>query len=235
MLNHHPRLDAYWDRVCVLEVEPISVQCTTLTPVAMTDPLHLDSILSSAVVLQIFEGLPLPQSSTPYFLPIPLAVESWFDELPLWQSTDLVPVNPLEDRTHIHQRTDANPYRLLAHSVQGKKRKQIPKSEGQYMSYRLPLRTVWADRWQARCVGNLEEVRSLLELLTHVGRKTHIGFGRVANWQVESCKNFELCERPIPIATAEDILQHNASFMGWTPPYWNRTTWRMCRGNYAAS
>lgn len=97
------------------------------------------------------------------------------------------------------------------------------------MSYRVPVRRVVCDRWEASCMGNQIEILRLLESVTHVGKKGSQGYGRVLGWEVEESNRFEWGDRPVPVQSAEDILRSGEVFMcGWTPPYWHRGAWSMC-------
>ena len=67
----------------------------------------------------------------------------------------------------------------------GGKRGKIDLSSGTYKAYRMPVfyrAALWVE-WYI--VGDLEAIRYLLACVTHVGKKTSQGWGRVRNWVVE--------------------------------------------------
>lgn len=68
----------------------------------------------------------------------------------------------------------------------GGKRGKIDNSSGRYKGYNMPIyyRHALYVRWYA--TGNLEGIRDLLSDVTHIGKKTAQGFGRVNTWTVES-------------------------------------------------
>jgi len=67
----------------------------------------------------------------------------------------------------------------------GKRRGKIDTSAGRYKSYNMPVQyrhALWV-RWYA--TGDLAAVRDLLADVTHIGKKTAQGYGRVISWTVE--------------------------------------------------
>lgn len=220
---HHPLLEVEGRRQEAGggKLEPLQITLRTLQPIVATEPLHLDGLLAKAVVIEALQGDVLPQTTDAYYIPLPLGVERVIDGLPLWQSTDFVPVDAKSDHTHYHQRGDCNPYDKVI------KRKQPPTTEGQYMSYRVPIKRTVADRWVATCIGDRRFVEQYLSLLQYVGKKHSQGYGRVLSWDVQPINEFVLRDRPIPLSGSE-LQIRNLTMMGWTPPYWHRALWRLC-------
>ncbi len=216
-----PKLDEYESRALNLSKSCLQIELQTLQPIAHTEPIHLDGLLAYAVVIDAMQGQKLPPSTNAYWLPLPLGLEKTYNELPLWQSIDFAPINPEVANTHYHQRGDSNPYSLASvyPSLEGKKVRRLPPTtEGQYMSYRVPLHHEVADYWQAKCIGNKQEIERLLNTYVHyVGKKASFGMGRVAKFSVTEIDSFELCDRPIPIENGEDILKYGSiQYMGWS-------------------
>jgi CRISPR type IV-associated protein Csf3 len=204
--------------------QPLKITLQTLQPIVGTEPLHLDGLLAKVVVTEAMQGKPLPQTPDAYFIPLPIGIERMIDGLPLWQSTDFMPVGAKSDHTHYHQRGDCNPYDYAASKLS--RRKQPPTTEGQYMSYRIPIKRTIADRWEATCVGDRALVEKYLSTMQYVGKKHSQGYGRVLKWNVSVIPEFELKNRPIPMSQKSKIV--NFVMMGWTPPYWHRALWRLC-------
>ncbi|OFV80210.1 MAG: hypothetical protein A2Y78_04765 [Acidobacteria bacterium RBG_13_68_16] len=71
--------------------------------------------------------------------------------------------------------------------------KSINLSAGRQKNYRIPMEAghVEGDRLDWWCVGEPGEIRSLLDLVTHVGRKRSAGLGRVREWVVDECEPWE--------------------------------------------
>jgi CRISPR type IV-associated protein Csf3 len=65
------------------------------------------------------------------------------------------------------------------------RRGKIDTSAGEYKAYRMPLyyrAALWVE-WY--CVGNAEKIAPLLYMVTHLGKKSSQGWGRVARWEIE--------------------------------------------------
>ena len=227
-----PELTAYGEQVASLPQEPLCVTVRTLTPVVTMDPLMLDGILAWAMVQATRGPGPFPPRDRPYWLPLPLAC-AWWQGLPLWHCTALFPVGLLQDSTHYHKRTAANPYSLPAIMPtlgQRRPRRQPSTAAGQYMNYRIPEPYHVAESWQATCVGHREELVRLLAYVDAIGKDGAQGYGRVRDWQVEPWDGPFVWEtetgavrRPLP------TTDHTGVLNGWTPPYWSRALWVPCR------
>lgn len=65
------------------------------------------------------------------------------------------------------------------------RRGKIDNSSGKYKGYNMPMqyRHALYVRWYA--TGDAEAVRALLSDVTHIGKKTDQGWGRVITWQVD--------------------------------------------------
>lgn len=226
---HIPDLDVMGDRFAVLPMAPFRLTLRTLKPVAGNDALHLDGLLAKAVVIEAMQGKPVKPTEDAYYMPLPLGLERLYLGLPVWQCNAFEPVDAMVGHTHYHQRSDSNPYdpaAAIATLPRKKRRRMPPTTEGQYMSYRVPLQYTDADCWQCEAVGNVDEVLRLLrEYLPTVGKKGSQGYGRVLLWDAERIEKFEL-SRPVPVADPSQPF--NAQIMGWTPPYWHRGLWRLC-------
>ena len=226
---HLPELDAMGQHFATLTMAPFCLTLRTLKPIAGNDALHLDGLLAKAVVIEARRGKPIPPTEGAYHMPLPLAMAREHQGLPVWQCNDFEAVEAMVGHTHYHQRSDANPYdpaATIATLPCKKRRRMPPTTEGQYMSYRVPLQYTEADCWQCEAIGNADEVLRLLgEYLPTVGKKGSQGYGRVLSWNAEPISEFSL-SRPVPIADPSQPF--NAQMMGWTPPYWHRGLWRLC-------
>lgn len=107
----------------------------------------------------------------------------------------------------------------------GERRPTVLTASGPYKGYNMPiyLRHGYVVRWYA--VGGIERVRDLLAQVTHLGKKTAQGWGRVNRWEVEpwahdwSTWQGERLMRAIPAPSG--------IYYGVRPPYWragNQTT-----------
>lgn len=120
----------------------------------------------------------------------------------------------------------------------------IPLTSGAYKSYYLPLRVrvvpqvVWfcSCRWAQRG-SPAPEVRRLLKRVDSIGKKTSIGYGQVARWEVEIIdrdlswfaphEDGQVLMRPLPVGhwLPGDLLGYRRDYGGYTPPYWQRSFW----------
>ena len=63
---------------------------------------------------------------------------------------------------------------------------------GAQKSYRIPNVVSWPERDELEwfCLGEPEELRSLLAIVTHLGRRRAVGRGKVHEWIVEPCASW---------------------------------------------
>lgn len=68
------------------------------------------------------------------------------------------------------------------------RRGRVDTSAGEYKAYRMPVyyrSALWVE-WYL--VGNLPKITPILHMVTHLGKKTAQGWGRVASWEIEPCE-----------------------------------------------
>lgn len=217
------RRDDYAD----MSKEAIVITAELVTPVlqAERDITHLDSILSWAAltnhpVASHFESPPV----------IPLPIElAWVspEGKPLWACTPLMPtLDAAESREYWHKR-------YPNHRSELGNRLNANTTSGRWREYRVPVHATTVKRLHALAIGNVTEVESLLSIVSHVGKKGAMGYGRVANWTVtRSSHSIEdvLALRPVPASYFEG--RHPVGMLeirrAWTPPYWYSPLWADC-------
>ncbi len=98
----------------------------------------------------------------------------------------------------------------------------------------MPVSAQNIDQLCALAIGNAEEIERLLAVVTHIGKKGGMGYGRVGRWSVCSAEHTQddvLAERIIPDGcphaerATDRPLAHGR---GWTPPYWYSPWWADC-------
>lgn len=117
----------------------------------------------------------------------------------------------------------------------------ISESVGEYRAYRLPqlVRTVKDGILEFWAMGHPEEVKSLLDIMFAVGKKTAIGYGAVQSWEVEECEeDYSLWHpeyglmRPVEVESEEakklDLKEYPIIRYGTKPPYWKLENERLC-------
>lgn len=225
---HLPELDAYEERYGGIETQPLRVTCR-LRPGGNTcgyDDPFLDNLLAWAVMREATNGAGLAGSQQAYALPLPLRC-LWRDSegLPLWAATQLRPQGLAEgDVTFYHKRPPEGRY------TKTKSGRFAPTpQEGRWAERRIPTPCMVAQRWEAMCDGNAEEIARLLAGIPFIGKHRGAGHGEVEEWVVEPMDEFRLVEegrftRTMPRAAAEALglpmPMGEAAPVGWTPPQW---------------
>lgn len=228
------------DRYAMLPMEPLRIMARTYhdTHIVAYDAIHFDGILAAAMVMDATEGCGLPDSGPePYLIPLPLeCVWSAPDSagrsagLPLWAASCLHPVSAShQDVILMHKRAHTGE---LTKSARGNY--SITTKTGRWMERRTATPTIVAERWEAYAIGNAGEIRRLLALISHVGKRRGAGLGWVREWVVEPADpGGELVRdgvlaRPIPNDAARILSSqpapNTATHLGWTPPYWHPAT-----------
>jgi hypothetical protein len=225
------------DRYATAPKEPLKVAATLLTPYVPTEAdgaLHLDSILSWAVVSSY--PAPLTFGDGGAVVPIPLEI-LWLspEGLPLWAASDLRPQG---------EAVRAREYwckRYPADRAEFSSKINANTSAGRYKECRMPMATIRVPSLRGLCIGNRQEIERLLLGVTHVGKRPGMGFGRVARWSVEPLaeelsvvRRAIVQARPVPV----EYFSHSGTVasssrikfygQGWTPPYWYVPWHRPC-------
>lgn len=131
-----------------------------------------------------------------------------------------------EGLTHTHKRFDDT--QAAEYVDFGKRRGRVHTQSGYFKAQRLPLVYIVTPQLTWYAFGDLAEVRSLLETIPAVGKKTARGFGDVAQWRVEPWPEDLSCVdargrlmRALPDPQGSD---HG----GIRPPYWHPSNWAWC-------
>jgi len=224
-----PELDAFTTRFAQCHYEPLRVIFNLLpnSRVVNYDPIHLDGLLARAVVTQATQGKMVSDQKDGYWIPLPLKM-LWRDEkgFPLWASSVLYPASPsIEDVYIRHKRNPPG----NTHN----KKKLVTKS-GPWMPRRIPTPTLVCDRYEARCIGNFDAVKNLLNTFDLIGK---LRLGRIKSITVEQADFTEqdvfLADgkliKPIPAeANLVSWWQSQSSMLiGWTPPHWKPGLFRL--------
>lgn len=157
---------------------PLRVTATMGGPfISMTGTLPLDGILASTVAR--VEALPPPLDEDG-LLPIDIPIaRSECGRFHLC-SHGICERDAMET-VYINQRFPVE----QAQAMGGPKVKRVQLSTGQTKSHRLPKAAGHADAVHWYCIGDADRIRDLLRLVSFVGSKRAVGFGRVRRWTVE--------------------------------------------------
>lgn len=200
-----------------------------VTPVifGLDHEIHLDGMLGfAALTTHPVESLLDPRGAN--VVPIPVAL-AWIspDGLPLWASTPLRPVAPtIESREYWHKRHPADRADFAA-------KPNANTSAGRYKEYRTPVRAHAARTVTGACIGNRAEIERLLAVVTHIGKKGTMGYGRVARWdvvEIDTDPETLLRARPVPVGyyAGRQPIGILVPRRGWTSPYWFAPWWADC-------
>lgn len=199
--------------------EPLRVEATLLRAFASRHPVALDALLASQVAMS--DGYPPPEVEER----IPPAPLLWHPAGFHHASIAHFEAVGHEERHWVKKSPLVQDLSVLTRA------KSINITAGQFRPYFMPLRltmpaggkVVW---W---CVGDREEILSLLTGVTGIGAKCNVGYGRVANWTVERTPTDWSVLRPGPhgpVPTRNVPRAMIASYWPWTElrrltyPYW---------------
>lgn len=130
---------------------------------------------------------------------------------------------------HLGKRFPTEDAALLEPSARG----VLYRGMGAYRSQRLPIRTRTADSVAWLAFGDRREVLRLVRRVSSIGRKRAHGYGRVAEWSVESIDDDRswvsdsphgrMLMRPMPIGFArrEGLVGWRPDFCAVAAPYWH--------------
>jgi CRISPR type IV-associated protein Csf3 len=110
--------------------------------------------------------------------------------------------------------------------------KSVNTGTGRNKAFRIPQPRALTRLMRWWCEGDEAEVRSLLGLVTHLGKKRSVGHGKVGRWEVERCEPWPGFPVKRPDGTPMRNLPMDtpglgpATAVGWGPvtyPYWDQT------------
>lgn len=226
-----PRLDKYLNPFKPFDLQPYELILTLDAPMGAYDPLHLDGILSKAIVDAATNGEGLAPSAEPYWLPLPLEC-AWTSDagLPLWCVTEFQPLETDTVESGFWHKRAVRPE--LLSPIRGGKPPNLRTQQGPTKEYRIPLPVHSCLKWRATFKGDVQAVGKLLERVPSIGKKRSQGYGTVRNWQIQRIPEFDFGTRPVPIAYLSEnnptYPLTDAALMAWTPPYWLASTMMLC-------
>lgn len=222
-------------------MRPLKVTAHLSEPIAGDVPM-LDAVIercmsvhrSVAQRLHLHHADPERADYTPGLIPTPIVrrrVEGFPWPIPLCSS----PIFRVSIDTHEHyaRRFDVEP-ELIASAA----RRVYYTTMGEHKSHRLPLRVRAVDRVVWFCCAadarGVKEIRGLLrKQVTHLGKKTSQGFGRVDQWEIGDWPmdvswfatldgGRTVLMRPMPAHVVEgrSVVGYRKWYGGVVPPYW---------------
>lgn len=187
------------------------------TPSEADGSLHFDGMLSYGMLRAV--PWPLLPGGKADVIPLPLEL-AWVcpQGRPLWASTNMRPVGKKAvGVSYIHKRHPRD--RLTLHRGGA-----VVTTAGSLKDVRIPQPVVSADRMEAWCIGCPDALKEILTSVTHVGKKSAVGRGRVIEWRVEPADvslDWIMQRRPVPHAYCGKSGHAPPRRVSWTPPYWH--------------
>lgn len=212
-------------KYAAMDKSPLKITATMANPTVANGGygIHLDGILSWAVLT----AHPCTYEQAEFLLtPLPLETLDFRGDLPLWAASDFMTDKIHTGREYWHKRYPANRVEFAA-------KRNANTSAGRWREYRVPLNLNVTHAFTAYAIGNRDEVARLLDYVTHLGKKSAYGYGRVVKWSVEECGDcLELIHnnRLLPIEYARRVGLDGGIVPAacWTPPYWYRPHQATC-------
>lgn len=220
-----------------LHLTPLQVDVYFASAPVFYDPPTLDATLAYAVVREATQGQGLPETATPYYIPLPLE-KLWTcpkTGAPLWNATQFFPLLPNTEeavfwhkrgyRPEVTQRTRGKPHNARF-------------GQGRHKEYRMPLPRQSCLQWRAFCVGDRTEIQRLVSSVASLGKKRTQGHGRVLRYEFtaiaavsyfqgrQAIKAFPIAYPQRPDVPGDVIF--SIYEVGWTPPYWLETLFQTC-------
>lgn len=173
------RLNERAERYAEGPFAPVEVRAYLRSPLIL-DPLslHLDGILAYAVLAD--EGFPVWDSNQfDHMIDIPLPLLR--DEV--WHASAVWVEEPAKGRIVIYKRWEVHYEHLV------RKRRKINTGSGFFRAVALPYYTTHAPMVRFWALGNPEEILRLLrEHVPAIGKKRHVGYGAVLEWEVRPAR-----------------------------------------------
>lgn len=192
-----------------------------------SEGLMLDALLMAAVAIR--DRLPPPSVARSEYGSLPLL------EIPLARSEcgRIYLCSQARPRLHEHETRYKNRRFPVWEAARFTEMSRVDTGAGPQKSYRVPYATGFVVggviEWHA--VGDLDGVRELLALITHVGRHRSVGQGVVERWEVELAPStwdgYPVVRdgaplRPLPWAWPGVRPERcTIAYEALTPPYWD--------------
>lgn len=163
-------------------MNPLSVTAVLNGPIALPGgPIALDALLAATIAQR--DGLPpacTPADVRPIEIPVAREPDGRFH----LASFSSCAVEAFENR-FVNRRFPLAEAQVFA----DERLRTFRITAGSTKSYRIPLecRHLRGDELRWWCIGDECEIRALLDLVSHLGKKRSVGLGRVASWLVEPC------------------------------------------------
>lgn len=138
---------------------------------------------------------------------------------------------------YVNKRAPVEQYQTIGSD----KIKRVQITAGANKSYRIPMETLYLvdDTITWWCIGDENEIRSLLVLIHHLGKRRAVGLGQVARWDIEAMEPQQCWDgfpavldgmplRNLPPDHPGVLPEAMRGYANITYPYWRRDTETLC-------
>ena len=212
---------------------PLEINLKVTPPIYLNNPfIHLDSLISYLCLREALDDLF-------YNLPTEKTINTSELDLPIKQtngvyhaSIGIYGENIRLYRDKLYKRfTDKQTYKLTKKQQKGK----IKINQGHFKDFMINMPMLITNEITFYANADKKEMTRLLKHLTHIGKKTSIGSGRVNKINIkETSEDYSFFKdnkimRTIPVSFKLPIIQ-GMTFQKATykPPYWDSTKATMC-------
>lgn len=214
------------------DYQPLSIEMKII-PLYLANPwIHFDSILSYLCLRDALDDLF-------YCMPTEEILNVSLLDLPLKKTNDvyhssvgLYSENAKLYRDTIYKRfTDKETAKLTKKQQKGR----IKTNKGHFKDFMINLPILITDKVTFYVNGDKKELTRLLSHLTHIGKKTSIGGGRIDNIIIsETSEDYSFYKdgkilRPIPCSMKIPLFPGmSMQEQAYKPPYWDKNNVTMC-------
>lgn len=211
-------------------MEPLRVTARVDGPVCMPNhPVALDALLASAVCVR--DGV-APAFTSRELVPLEIPVAR--SECGRYYLASVAQYEvEVRDLHHTNRRPVVPELQALSPST---RRVQI--TGGPNKGYRIPREHIYlvgsVMTWW--CVGDGPDMRALLEIVRHVGKKRSVGLGEVLEWKVFPCEpwgaGFPVARNGAPLRNLPSdypgLTEPDLAYACLEPPYWMHERSELC-------
>ena len=216
------------------DYSPLKVELGVTPPIYFTSPyIHLDGILNYLCTRDALGELfyCMPSNKTIYThdldLPVARTEDVYHTSIGIYGECNKVQVDTIYKRF-----TDKETYHLSRRHQKGR----VKTNQGHFKDFMINLPTLITNKIIFYCKGDKKELKRLLGHLTHIGKKTSIGSGRIhhvhlteTEYDYSFFKDNELM-RVIPARMKVPLIEGTVfQREAYKPPYWDKNNVTMCR------
>jgi len=217
--------------------QPLQVTFQLSTPIATSDFIHFDGILSYLIMKDALgEDFYNLEDNKNILYNIPLPIEEGGKEKKYFASSIGIFDEKAEGVSHWRKRWAE---KFDNYVDFGKKKGRIDKGSGKFKMYDMPFAYISSPEIKFYVYGDKEEINRLLLNLSAIGKKVTQGYGKIKDFNIKgierdiSCFNDGVIMRPIPTTEVEDEIISKIKgfwirYYAYRPPYWHPLNFDRC-------